>query len=163
MDIRWMTRKDLPQVLEIERRSFEFPWTKEQFNDTLRIRPVVGLVAVEKGTKEQEAVLGYIVYKLGKGFVDILNLAVPPHLRRLGIGTGLVQKIISRSKATRRKSVGMLIRERNLEGQLFLREQGFKATKIVSGCYSETDEDAYHMRLEINKPNRFQLPLGETA
>ena len=29
--IRWMIRRDMPEVLEIERKSFEFPWFEEDF------------------------------------------------------------------------------------------------------------------------------------
>ena len=31
LHIRWMIRRDMPEVLDIERCSFEFPWTEDDF------------------------------------------------------------------------------------------------------------------------------------
>ena len=34
--IRWMIRRDMPEVLAIEHASFEFPWCEEEFLRVLR-------------------------------------------------------------------------------------------------------------------------------
>ena len=36
--IRWMIRRDMAEVLDIERQSFEFPWFEEDFIRCLRAR-----------------------------------------------------------------------------------------------------------------------------
>jgi len=43
--IRWMIRRDMPEVLEIEDRSFEFSWSEEDFIRCLRQRNCIGMVA----------------------------------------------------------------------------------------------------------------------
>ena len=43
--IRWMIRRDMPEVLDIENRSFEFSWTEEDFIRCLRQRNCIGMVA----------------------------------------------------------------------------------------------------------------------
>ncbi len=34
--IRWMIRRDMPEVLQTEQESFEYPWTEEDFLRCLR-------------------------------------------------------------------------------------------------------------------------------
>src|SRR5687768_6635477 len=48
--IRWMIRRDMPEVLSIETQCFEFPWTEEDFLRCLRQRNCIGMVA-EQGEK----------------------------------------------------------------------------------------------------------------
>ena len=48
--IRWMIRRDMPEVLQAEQASFEFPWTEEDFLRCLRQRNCIGMVA-EQGEK----------------------------------------------------------------------------------------------------------------
>ena len=43
--IRWMIRRDMSDVLEIENNSFEFPWFEEDFIRCLRQRNCIGMVA----------------------------------------------------------------------------------------------------------------------
>ena len=44
--IRWMIRRDMPGVLEIEKLSFEYPWTEEDFIRCLRRRNCIGMVVM---------------------------------------------------------------------------------------------------------------------
>ena len=43
--IRWMIRRDMPEVLQIEAASFEFPWLEDDFIRCLRQRNCIGMVA----------------------------------------------------------------------------------------------------------------------
>ena len=43
--IRWLIRRDMDDVLAIERASFQFPWTEEEFLCCLRQRNCIGTVA----------------------------------------------------------------------------------------------------------------------
>ena len=55
--IRWMIRRDMPEVLQTETQSFEFAWTEEDFLRCLRQRNCIGMVA-EQG----EQVVGFMIY-----------------------------------------------------------------------------------------------------
>src|SRR4051794_39786908 len=59
--IRWMIRRDMPEVLAIEHASFDFPWGEEEFLRVLRQRNCIGMVA-EHG----ERVVGFMIYELHK-------------------------------------------------------------------------------------------------
>jgi len=49
VQIRWMIRRDMAEVLRIERESFEYHWTEEDFLCCLRQRNCIGMVAEADG------------------------------------------------------------------------------------------------------------------
>ena len=89
--IRWMIRRDMPEVLDIENRSFEFAWTEEDFIRCLRQRNCIGMVA-----EHDERVVGFMIYELHKNRLHILNFAVHPDFRRRGVARGMVRKLIGK-------------------------------------------------------------------
>src|SRR3954451_20269262 len=54
--IRWMIRRDMPEVLAIEHAGFEYPWCEEECLRVLRQRNCIGMVA-EYG----ERVVGFMI------------------------------------------------------------------------------------------------------
>jgi [ribosomal protein S18]-alanine N-acetyltransferase len=138
--IRWMIRRDMPEVLQAEQESFEFAWTEEDFLRCLRQRNCIGMVA-EQGEK----VVGFMIYELHKSKLHVLNFAVSPSWRRGGIGAQMVAKLISKLSNHRRTRITLEVRETNLPAQLFFRAQGFRATRVLRGYYDDTGEDAFVM------------------
>lgn len=139
--ILWMIRRDMPEVLEIENHSFEFPWTEEDFIRCLRQRNCIGMVA-----KFEERVVGSMIYELHKTRLHILNFSVHRELRRHGVGGCLIAKIISKLSQQRRNRLSLEVRETNLPAQLFFRNQGFRAISVLREFYDDTPEDAYLMQ-----------------
>src|ERR1700735_1319008 len=88
--IRWMIRRDMPEVLQTAQESFEYSWTEEDFLRCLRQRNCIGMVA-EQG----ERVVGFMIYELHKAKLHILNFAVHPHYRRVGVGSQMVSNVVS--------------------------------------------------------------------
>lgn len=138
--IRWMIRRDMPEVLETEQRSFDFAWTEEDFLRCLRQRNCIGMVA-EHGEK----VVGFMIYELHKAKLRIMNFAVHPDWRRHTVGSQMVAKLISKLSSHRRTRITLEIRESNLTAQLFYSKQGFKATRVLRNFYDDSGEDAYLM------------------
>jgi len=139
--IRWMVRRDMTEVLEIERESFEFPWTEEEFTHSLRQRNCIGMVAEHRGE-----VVGFVIYELGKNKIQLINLAVASRYRRQGVGTQLTAKLIGKLSYQHRNRITFEIRETNLGAQLFFRTIGFRATQVLHNYYEEMNEDAYLMQ-----------------
>lgn len=138
--IRWMIRRDMPEVLDIENNSFEFPWFEEDFIRCLRQRNCIGLVA-----EYDEEVVGFMIYELHKSRLHILNFAVHSDFRRSGVGEQMIAKLVSKLSAQRRTRVLLEVRETNLEAQLFFKSKGFRATSVLREYYDDTPEDAYAM------------------
>jgi ribosomal-protein-alanine N-acetyltransferase len=138
--IRWMIRRDMPEVLLTEQQSFEFAWTEEDFLRCLRQRNCIGMVA-EQGEK----VVGFMIYELHKTKLHILNFAVHPQCRRRGVGAQMVSKLISKLSSHRRTRITLEVRETNLSAQLFFRSQEFKAVRVLRAYYEDSGEDAFLM------------------
>jgi ribosomal-protein-alanine N-acetyltransferase len=139
--IRWMIRRDMPEVLAIEDQCFEFPWYEEDFIRCLRQRNCIGMVA-----ENNERVAGFMIYELHKNRLHILNFAVHEQLRRRGVGGQMVKKLASKLTPQRRSRILLEIRETNLAAQLFFRAQGFRAVSVLRDFYEDTPEDAYLMQ-----------------
>lgn len=141
--IRWMIRRDMPEVLEIESACFDMAWNEEDFLKILRERNCIGMVA-ERGDK----VVAFYIYELHKEKLRILNMAVLPEYQRLGVGSQLVNKLISKLSDHRRTAITLETRESNLPAQLFFKSHGFKAIKIIHNYYDD-DETAYRFKYKL--------------
>ncbi len=149
--IRWMIRRDMAEVLDIENRSFEFPWTEEDFIRCLRQRNCIGMVA-----EYEERVVGFMIYELHKNRLHILNFAVHPDFRRRGVGSQMTAKLAGKLSQQRRNRIQLEVRETNLAAQLFFREAGFRAISVLRDFYEDTVEDAYLMQLR-HQPRQDEL------
>jgi ribosomal-protein-alanine N-acetyltransferase len=141
---RMMIRRDMPEVLSIERASFESPWFEEEFVACLRQRNCIFRVA-EIG----ERIVGFVSYELRKTRLHLLNVAVHPDFRLRGVGRALIELPIRRLTPTRRNRLTLEIRERNLGAQLFFSRMGFRCTAQLHDFYDDAPEDAYLFEYRI--------------
>ena len=139
--VRWMIRRDMPEVVDIETCSFEFCWSNDDFIRCLRQRNCIGMVA-ERGDR----VVGFMVYYLNKNRIHLLNFAVSPDQRRYGVGRAMVNKLTAKLSHNRRIRITLEVRETNIGAQKFFRDMGFMAVSVLRGFYNDTTEDAYLMR-----------------
>ena len=146
--IRWMIRRDMAEVLEIEKSSFEFPWSEEDFIRCLRQRNCIGMVA-----EYDERVVGFMIYELHKNQLHVLNFAVRPDVRRRGVGEQMVNKLVGKLSQQRRNRVVLEIRETNLAAQMFFRSLNFRAVSVLRDYYDDTVEDAYVMQYRYKSAN----------
>lgn len=142
--VRWMIRRDMPEVLAIENASFEFPWSEDDFLHSLRQRNCIGMV-----TEARDRVTGYMVYELHSKRLVLLSMAVHPTYRGMGHGKAMIDKLTGKLSWTRRTRIETKVRETNLNALQFLRLMGFRATGILRGEYDDTQEDAIVMKKSI--------------
>lgn len=140
--IRWMIRRDMPEVLDIENLCFaDCEWSEADFIYYLRQRNCIGMVAEHKG-----AVIGFMVYELHAHRLQLLNFAVAPEFQRQRVGVAMVNKLITKltpKHVGRRSRILTEVRESNVPAQKFFAACGFKATSVLRDFYEDTDEDAY--------------------
>lgn len=134
--IRWMIRRDMAEVLDIEQVSFVNPWSEEEFLKWLRQRNVIGMVAEQDGR-----LFGYMVYEFSKTGIHLHNIAAAP--QRHGVGTALIDKLRGKLRYDRRNRITVNVRETNLDAQLFFKAMGFEAVKVIHDAYEDVTEDAY--------------------
>lgn len=147
--IRWMIRRDMEAVLQIENECFQFPWDEDEFIRCIRRRNCIAMVA-EWG----DEILGFMVYELHKNRIQLLNIAVAEDNRRFGVGSAMIDKLAGKLSHERRNRILLEVRETNLGGQLFFRANGFKALSVLREFYEDSDEDAYLMQLRHVEPSR---------
>ncbi len=138
VQLRWLLRRDLADVLAIERASSEHPWGEDEFVHALRQRHTIG-IAADAG----ERIVGFMIYGLYPQRIDLIELAVDPAQRRRGIGGRMIAKLVGKLSAQHRSRLVVDVRESNLPAQLFLRSRGFRAEGIVRACYRDSAEDGY--------------------
>jgi len=145
MEVRWLIRRDMAEVLDIERASFDVPWVEEEFLACLRQLNCIGMVA-----EHQQIIVGFMLYEFHRHSIHVLNFAVHPNCLRQGIGTRLVAKLIDKLSQQRREEIVLEVRETNLDAQLFFQSQGFRAVSVMRDWY-DNGEDAYVMRYLIRE------------
>jgi len=148
--IRWMIRRDMPEVLAIEAGGFEFPWCEDDFIRCLRQRNCIGMVA-----EHEDRVAGFMIYELHKARIHVLNFAVADDYRRRGVGSQMIAKLIAKLSSQRRSRLALEVRETNLAAQLFFRENGFRAVSVLRSYYADTPEDAYIMQYRYRPERQF--------
>ena len=152
--IRWMIRRDMPEVLAIEGESFEFPWLEDDFIRCLRQRNCIGMVA-----EHEDRVVGFMIYELHKTRIHVLNFAVDEDYRHRGVGSQMIAKLTGKLSSQRRSRIVLEVRETNLPAQLFFRENGFRAVSVLRSYYADTPEDAYLMQFRYRPERQAILPI----
>ena len=146
--IRWMIRRDMPEVLRIENESFAECWTEEDFINALCCRNNIGMVI-----EVAECVVGFFIYEIARTQLTVLNFAIRPDCQRRGLGTAGINKLKSKLSKERRNKIVLQVRETNLAAQIFFRSQGFKATGLERSAYIDWygDEDVYRFEYRFKE------------
>lgn len=125
LGLTWLIRAHMDDVLRIENSSFDTPWTEQDFLECLRQNNCIGMVAMSLDSKCK--VVGFMIYELHKSRLHLLKMVVDPDVRRNGVGSQMVSRLIDKLSQQRRNEIRIEVSERNLNAQLFLKSQGFKA------------------------------------
>lgn len=147
--IRWMIERDIPELVTMQQSLFSSHQAEEAEGEKLRWylrqRNIIGKIA-EQGT----TITGFIAYRLHQQRNHVLDCVVDPTLRRRGIGMQLVNEVACVSRKKKLARVTLNTRERNLPGQLFYRDQGFRATRVRRNFYEDTEEDDFWMECQLD-------------
>jgi ribosomal-protein-alanine N-acetyltransferase len=136
--IRGMIHDDLPLVSDIERRSYEFPWSHGVIRDCLLAGYIC--IVLERGGQ----VAGYAILSIAAGEAHILNLCVDPMFRAHGYGTRLLNEILERARNAEVKEVFLEVRPSNASALSLYRKKGFRQVANRPAYYQarEGREDA---------------------
>ena len=140
--VRSATSADLPALAglaglsESTRRSLERDLARAEVADT---RAPVVLVAVRDHTEVVGAGLGLLQHDEG----HVLDLAVAPGHRRLGVGTVLLRALLDELLARGARAVTLEVRAGNLGAQGLYRAEGFTVEGRRPGYYPGGGEGAH--------------------
>jgi [ribosomal protein S18]-alanine N-acetyltransferase len=144
--IRNATERDLPRIIEIERLAFPAPWTLASFQRELTLPFSRIMVALPAPSGQ---VAGFLCRWLIADECHILNIAVHPDSRRLGIGTVLLAEAINEAKSTGANVVTLEVRRSNLAARQLYRKFAFEERRLRRHYYGP-GEDAIIMELRFD-------------
>ena len=143
MVIREMSFDDLDQVMEIENAVFSVPWTETGFFTFLIREDAMFLTAEENGE-----ILGYCGVVMAQDEGDITNVAVKETMRRKGVGSLLLESLISETAKRGVKKLFLEVRAGNTKAIPLYEKYGFKNVGIRKNYYQDPVEDAIIMKHE---------------
>lgn len=136
--IRDMHHDDLAIVSDIERRSYEFPWSHSVFRDCF----LAGYkcIALIRG----EDVAAYGILSVAAGEAHILNLCVDPDYRSHGYGERLLDELLYRARSASVREIFLEVRPSNEAAIALYRKRGFYQVAARPAYYqaNEGREDA---------------------
>jgi ribosomal-protein-alanine N-acetyltransferase len=138
VSIRTMRHEDLPLVSDIERRSYEFPWSHGIFRDCL-------LAGYQCIVLERDGdVAGYGILSVAAGEAHILNLCVEPAYRSHGYGERMLDEILFRARASSVREIFLEVRPTNENALALYKKKGFHQVANRPAYYqaNEGREDA---------------------
>lgn len=141
-----MRAADLDPVMEIERVSFRSPWSAQVFLEEM-VRDWAHVDIVRDVT--DRSVLAFGNYWLVADEIHLLNVATHPLARRAGHASRLLAHIIDFGRRHSCRVVTLEVRRSNAAALRLYRRFAFRAVGVRPNYYSEDQEDAIVMLLEL--------------
>lgn len=147
MSLRPATQEDLAAILTIEKECYPEPWTEAHFRQEFEIPYSRVLVLTDDET--DSIVLGYLVYWLQAEGTSLLNVAVGPKWRGLGLSRTLLSAMINETVREEIPRIILEVRASNQHAIAVYEHIGFKRTHERKEFYSN-GESAIVMELKTS-------------
>jgi len=136
---------DIPEVLEIEQRSFPTPWSQRAFQSELLTNNNAHYIVARIGSD----VVGYGGMWVVLDEAHITNVAVHPDCRGKHIGDRLLTALEDRARQLGASRMTLEVRPSNFIAQALYKKHGFTRRGTRKGYYTDTREDALIMWREL--------------
>jgi ribosomal-protein-alanine N-acetyltransferase len=114
-----MVHEDLKQTSDIERRSYDFPWSHGVFRDCLLAG--YNCIVIERA----DLVVGYAILSIAAGEAHILNLCVDPKYRHIRYGERLLDEVLQRARHADVNEIFLEVRPSNRAAIALYKKRGF--------------------------------------
>ncbi len=114
-----MRESDLPTVMRIEARAYDYPWTYGIFQDCLRYGYCCWVF------EHDDCVDGYGIMSIAAGEAHILNLCVRPEVRRHGLGRKILNYLVDLARRHDADTVLLEVRPSNRAAVSLYHQLGF--------------------------------------
>ena len=129
----------IDDVLAIEEASFTNPWTREMYLAELENR---GVSFCFLATDASGLVVGFCSCWRVLDELHINNLAVRPEVRRLGVATALLERVLEEGARLGATRVTLEVRRSNEAARLLYERFGFSIAGVRRSYYTKPIEDA---------------------
>lgn len=145
--IREMAASDAGALARLDARCFSVPWSEQSFNDEAE-NPIAYYFVACAGDGE---IIGYAGYWRVGDEADITNIAVAEHMRRRGIASELLERLIRLARGEGLALMTLEVRKSNAPARALYERFGFKALGERKSYYINPREDAVIMTLELGE------------
>lgn len=126
-------------VLAVEEASFSHPWTREMYLQELQNR---GVSFCFFARDETGRVVGFCSFWRVLDELHINNLAVLPDVRRGGIASALLERVLREGARLGAQRATLEVRRSNEPARLLYERFGFSIAGVRRAYYSDPIEDA---------------------
>jgi [ribosomal protein S18]-alanine N-acetyltransferase len=175
LTLRFMRVNDIPQVIQIDRLSFEVPWSEKSYRYEILEAGHSSMVVLEWAQPQrvprwrqwfglapspQRRLVGYGGMWHITGQAHISTIAVHPRARGRGWGEVLLVGMIQRAVFLQAYAIGLEVRVTNSKAQQLYQKYAFETVGIKPRYYRNNNEDAYEMLLRLDEEAQIER-LGE--
>lgn len=139
---RAMQLEDLEDVLHIEEASFRNPWTPDLFVNEFSNSRSRKRVIVEQA---KGLVLAFGIYWLVLDEAHIMNIAVNPTHRRMGLGALILRQMLKEAKKAFAQRMTLEVRVSNEAAISLYQKEHFQGIGLRKNYYQREQEDALIM------------------
>ena len=143
--VRYPKPDDLPEVLRIEAEVFDDPWPSTSLLTELRHDGMRRTLIAERDRQ----IVGYLMAWRVDVELHIINIAVSRSAQRHGIGRCLLDHGLEDGIALGCQVATLEVRASNRSACAFYEQAGFTQRGVREGYYSDNQEDALILALEI--------------
>jgi len=155
-----LTLARLDDLMLIERASYDSPWSRQNFTDSLDSNYAMQMLVADGGKARDGAtsgltprpILGYFVAMRGVDEVHLLNLTVAPAFQRQGWALVLLDALALWSRSVGVEAIWLEVRGSNLRAQQIYSHYGFASLGVRKNYYPPANgrrEDAFVMSLRL--------------
>lgn len=147
ISVRSMTAADVDSVLIIETRSFTLPWSRNAFEIEIADNDLAHYLVAQVADK----IVAYAGMWMIIDESHVTNVAVLPEYRGQGIGKLIMASLIVYAEKQGAKRMTLEVRASNEVAKDLYRQFGFVAAGLRKNYYTDSNEDAIIMWLDIKK------------
>ena len=138
-----MNESHVAAIVELEKICFSDPWNEAAVGSELSNSLSCWVVAMDG-----DRLAGYVGSQSVMGWADMMNLAVHPDYRRMGVGEKLVEELIVRLKEQQVSCLTLEVRASNIPAISLYEKLGFTPVGRRPNYYFHPKEDALILRKE---------------
>ncbi|MWC30390.1 ribosomal protein S18-alanine N-acetyltransferase [Paenibacillus sp. MMS18-CY102] len=145
---RKMRLADIQAIVSIEQEAFTTPWTAEAFTNELTNNHFARYMVME----DPSGIIGYGGMWTIIDEAHVTNVAVRHDCRGKGLGELLLRRLMVDAEEAGMQRMTLEVRVSNERAQRLYGRLGFEPAGVRPGYYSDNNEDALIMWVELSAP-----------
>ena len=146
--LRPMKLDDLDTIMSLEKKLYPFPWTRQIFQDCIRVGYTCRVCEIDK------QIVGYSVMSLGASEAHVLNISIASEFQGQGLGRQLLLYMLELAHGRHTDTVFLEVRPSNQVALHLYEKVGFVQIGTRKDYYPARNgrEDAIILAKHLEKP-----------